>query len=217
MPNYVLSIIVIVLILLVFYSSSAPTCGSVWLDDYYDRFKTGDLICFKATNNYNSLMMLNYFTHVGIVVLIGRVPYIFEAFEVSGYKWKDDRHKNGILFTPLYERVVRYKGFAYVKPLEFALESHVLNEFNSFINFALSEMKYNYSIVSNCFSKLFGQDYATGTNCAELVALSFVKLGLLDMQDIKHIFNHIKFVTNITEVKNNRYLEPQELLYESVV
>lgn len=217
MPNFTISIIVIVIILIIIYSALAPTCESIWLDKYYDHFKTGDLICFKSTNNNNSLFMMNYFTHVGIVVMIDTEPYIFEAFEVSGYKWKDDRHANGILCTPLYDRIIRYKGLVYVKPLERSLDSDIIDDFHLFINFALQNMKYNYNIVTNCFSKFCGQEYSTRTNCAELMALSLVKLGLLKMSDIKNIFNHIKFITNITEVNNNKYLDHIELLYESVV
>lgn len=216
MPTYIYSIIVIIILLLLMYSSSAPTCESVWLDDYMHHFKTGDMVCFKATNNNNSLMMMNYFTHVGIVVMVDNEPFIFEAFEVSGYKFKDDRHAKGVLCTPLYDRIVRYKGLAYVKSLARPLEPSVINEFYTFVNFALTNMEYNYSIVTNCFSKLLGQEYGTKTNCAELTALSLVKLGLLTMPDIKNVFNHVKFVTNITDLKDNQYLPHIELMYESV-
>jgi hypothetical protein len=109
-----------------------------------------------------------------------------------------------------------YKGHAYLKPLEHPLDQVVIDEFNTFIEFAMANMEYNYGVVTNAFAKWLGHEYNFKTNCAELVALSLVKLGLLDYCEIKGIFNHIRFTTNITTVKNNTYLDHVKLLYESV-
>lgn len=207
-------IICIIFIIAIIYVNTPPACETIWLHDA--KFKTGDLICFKATDNNNSVYMMNYFTHIGIVVMVDDSPYIFEAFEVKGYTFTDSRHSKGILLTPLEHRIMCYKGHAYLKPLKHSLSPSIIAEFHEFIKFALDNMEYNYAVVMNAFAKWLGHEYNCKTNCAELVALSLVKLGLLDYSEIKGIFNHIRFTTNITNVKNNRYLDHIRLLYESV-
>ena len=93
-----------------------------------DILKTGDLILFKSTDNLHSFKLGNYFTHVGMVIvdeiLTNNEPYIFEACNTKYSEIPHDRedkwnlkYSKGILFHPLDERLKRYRGYIYYKPL----------------------------------------------------------------------------------------------------
>lgn len=181
--------------------------------------KTGDMILFKAFNNYNSIFTANYFGHIGIIYIDPddkkQIPMLFEANGIEGTPLMDHHSKKGIYVTPVRERIKKYKGMCFWKPLNKEISGEKILEFKSFINYALDNMEYNHKIFSDALIKGLGLEKCTKkTNCAQLAFLSLIKLDLLPV-DYYHekSFHHLKWMSNIKELKNGyKYLDLIEII-----
>jgi hypothetical protein len=160
-----------------------------------NQFKTGDIILFKATNNYNAIAMGCYFTHIGVVYVDNGVPFIFEACAVKNVNLLNHHSKDGIYLTPLKERIEKYKGVCYLKPLNKQVDAESIDQLSSFINYALKNMYYDYNVFGSALKKGVGLERCqNGTNCGQITFLSLISMGLLPhyLYDT-NIFHHLAY------------------------
>ncbi len=182
------------------------------LNDILPTLKTGDMILFKASNNFNALKFISYFGHVGVVYMIDNVPYIFEANGVEGMNLLDHHPKSGIFITPLLSRIQKYKGRCFVKRLNKPVEY----DLKDFIDFAKKNMSYNMSILPSFAKKILGLEKCNNrTNCGELTYLSLIKLNILNINayEISPSFSYLHTVLNLQDCDNGySYHEPIEII-----
>jgi hypothetical protein len=188
----------------------------LFLDDIINSklLKTGDLIVFKAFNNFNSIYTSSYFGHIGIVYVENGIPMLFEANGIEHTPLKSHHSTHGIFLTPLADRIKKYKGRCFWKPLKFALTSDIQLQFYDFIQYALNNMYYEYNVISDGIKKGLGLEKCTNkTNCGQIVFLALLKMQLLDIAEYNTMtFNHLKKMTNIKKLKNNEYLNLIEFI-----
>lgn len=183
---------------------------SVWLKDL--KVRTGDLIFFKSTNNYHSQLFGNYYTHVGMVVLEGEIPYLFEAdLTKEGELHESENEKGekdfvgsikGIFYSPLVDRIRKYQGYTYLHRLK---SNKIVNEvkLREFIKYAMDKMYYQKFIGWNFLAKCFGEELHQGTNCGEICFLAAIAGDILTQDYLKkHIPYHLKYLSNLDEYCN---------------
>lgn len=217
-----LSGIFITLFLLYVYQIqySAGDYPSVHLEDLLrDRvFKTGDIILFKAANNFNSIFINSYWGHIGIVYVRNDqpyTPYIFEAMGIEGSHFRARHNPNGIFLSPLRDRISKYKGRCWLKPLNQAVDIAIANRFMSFIQYAIRAMYYDKNIVRSSLRKIIKRNRCgKNTNCGELVFLSLIKLGLLHEKEYNQPACHyLKWMAGIEKLNDQyEYLAPLEII-----
>jgi len=183
-----------------------------------NKFKTGDIICFKAYNNFNSIVLGNYYGHIGIVYVDTdtQIPMIFEANGIEKIPLLPHHNKNGVFYTELKSRIQKYKGRVFVKTLNKNVNLQLEYEFKNFINFALENMHYDYNVFSSWVNKFLGLSHCgNGTNCGELAFLSIIKLGILDEKKYYSApkFHHVSDVSKLQLCDNGYfYYKPVEII-----
>ncbi len=183
-----------------------------FIDDILPTVKTGDMILFKAANNFNSLKFISYFGHVGIVYVKDNIPYIFEANGVECMNLLKHHNRRGVFMTPLRTRLQKYKGRTFIKRLNKPVEY----DLREFITFAEENMFYDMDIIPSFVKKITGLEKCDiRTNCGELTYLSLIKLGILDMSayDKAPSFSYLHTVTKLSKCDNGYYYdEPVEFI-----
>lgn len=205
-------LIVIIIIYIYSFQYYSGTYETIYNDDLINSkiLKTGDIICFKAYNNFNSIFIGNYYGHIGIVYVDPNnpdEPYLFEANGVEKMALKDHHNKAGIFLTPVKERIAKYKGRCFYKGLNKEIHPDVCKEFKQFIDYCLETMKYEKSIFKSSIKKWIGWERCNhNTNCGELIFLSLIKLGLIpyEMYD-KPTLHYLKWMCNIKKLENDYY------------
>jgi hypothetical protein len=187
-------------------------CDKAFIDDILSHFRTGDMIVFKAYNNFNSVFHGGYFGHMGIVYVKDSIPYLFEANGIEHMPLKPHHNSNGIFCTPLADRLKKYKGRCFWKRLNKEVSAE---GFSEFIDYCIDTMYYDTSVIMSGVSKGLGISRCSyGTNCGEIVFLSLIKLGLLkeDRYDVP-TFHYLRWLSNIEELDNGyRYLPMIEII-----
>jgi hypothetical protein len=213
---YVICIIFIVYLYNIQYKHiEYNTC---FVDDIIDSgtLKTGDMVLFKAANNFNCVVIGCYFGHMGIVYVgDDNEVYIFESNGIEHMSLKPHHNERGIFISKLRDRVKKYKGRAFVKRLNKSVDPSLLPGFVDFMNYCLNNMYYDTKVIQSAFRKKFcGEKCHAGTNCGEIVFLSLIKLGLLSMDKYDWpIANHVKYMANITDLDYGySYAEPLEMV-----
>lgn len=187
------------------------TYETVFNDDLVSsgRMKTGDLICFKAFDNFNSIVFGSYFGHIGVVYIDEtdptRTPMLFEANGVENMHLKPHHADSGIFLTPVSQRISKYKGRCFWKPLRHALSVEAIVDFGSFIKYCLDNMSYDTSVFKSSFKKFVGVEKCNlRTNCGEIVFLSLIKMGLIPYKlHDERALNFLKWMCNITELSDD--------------
>ena len=189
----------------------------IFIDDL-TNLKTGDMILFKAYNNFYSIIHGSYFGHVGLVFIdpvdSNKTPMIFEANGIDSIPLKEHHPRNGIFLTPLADRIKKYKGRCFIKRLKKPLSDIKIKEFKDFIDYAKNNFQYDYCIGKNAFKKRLGYKRCDkNTDCGQLVFLSLICLNLLDIKEYDTpIFNHLLYVNNLYGLKNNSYDDLDEII-----
>jgi hypothetical protein len=169
-------------------------------------FKTGDLVLFKANNNYNSLKHGCYFGHIGIVVMDGDRVLLFEANNGPVYPFEN----KGIYVSCLFSRISRYPGRVYLKALNKPLDPAVAQSFGEFVDYCMTNMYYDPRVIQNGFKKFFGiKKCGLATDCGQITFLSLIRLGLLDTKeyDVNRL-HHLQYVCDIDRLLNGYQYEP---------
>ena len=214
----ILLIIIILILTWIYYLQfyKIKTKESIFIDDLINQqlLKTGDLILFKAYNNFNSIFHGSYFGHVGIVYMQNGIPMIFEANNIDNISLKKHHSKDGIFLTPLIDRIKKYKGKCFLKPIYKQLDKSTHDHFYNFIEFGLQNMKYDHAVFSRGICRYLGiEKCGKGTDCGQLVVLSLINLGLLSEHeyDIPRL-HHLKYVSELTDLINNNYMPLIEII-----
>lgn len=203
----------IVIVLIIYYiyciQYAKLDCSEIFLDEFITSpaLKTGDIILFKAFNHFNSVFIGSYFSHIGVVYIANGVPMLFEAANVEEMPLKSHHSRRGIYLTRLADRIKKYKGRCYWKPLNQPLSNSYIAEYQRFIHFALQNMYYDTAVLTDGIKKGLGiEKCGLGTNCGQITFLSLIKLKLLDEKKYNQsIFHHLKWMAEITELDNKGY------------
>lgn len=204
--NYNAILIIIIILYIYLIQFKFYEYEEVFLDDLI--LKTGDIILFKAYNNFNAIFIGSYYTHIGIIIMINNIPMLFEANGIEKLPLLPHHNKNGIFMTPAKERIAKYKGKCYLKRLKNSLSPLQENNMKKFTDFAIKNMYYNYNVFFSSFKKLINVEKCNyGTNCGELVFLSLIVAGIIDKKKYDEcIWHHLRYVCNITNTDYNEYL-----------
>lgn len=205
--------LVIILIVIIFYIYNTklahPNLNIVLYDEIKNKVKTGDLICFHSLDNVNSLFIGSYWTHIGIVYRApGKEPQLFEAFNYSRMPIYPKECDRGIVLCDLEHRLKTYRGFVVWRPLINPIDPKFIPGFENFIDYALKNMEYDTNVMRSGLAKIFlGEAPNTFTNCGEIVYLSMIKLGLLPYKAGSFFTHYLRYVSSLTYIHNNRYLD----------
>lgn len=181
------------------------------------KFKTGDMILFHAYDNINPVFIGSYWGHVGIVYVDPdnkTHPMIFEAASTTKMKNCPEYNKRGIMITDLKKRLEKYPGLIACKFLNTQLNEEIILGFRELIRYAIDNMYYYDSVISNGFKKKNGDPLNNATNCGELLVLSLIKLGLISENVLDNaIAHHLLYVINLKQLNGNYYLYPTEITF----
>ena len=199
-------IIVIIIVWIWYMNYCHPECPELWIDEVLARCKTGDLILFKAQDNFNSSKIFSYYTHVGVVYKHSKsnMIRIFEAQSPVNLELQPHENTKGIYDSEIHTRLTRYKGRLYYKPLNKPVSEELNSDFQNFIEYAQANMYYDNSVIWNGIKKkIWGERLHEGTNCGELTLLSLIKLGIIDPEKYYwRCAHHLYWVTNIEACDN---------------
>jgi hypothetical protein len=212
MNGNIIGVITVILLVYIYYIQFyRGEYKKIFNDNLIDSklVKTGDIICFKAYDNFNSVFMGSYFGHIGIIYIDpldkDQIPYLFEANGVEHTNLKSHHNVDGIFLTPLLDRIAKYKGRCFWKSLNKSVSSSIIHDFKSFIDYCIDNMSYNYSIITSTIKKYMGIELcSTHTNCGELVFLSLIKLELLPYEYHQMpVMCHLKWMCNIKKLSSD--------------
>jgi len=210
--------IIIVLIVIWIYCMQfhkIQTEHKIFADEIGPLLKTGDLILFKAYNNFNSIFHGSYFGHIGVVVIENGVPMLFEANGIERVPLMDHHSRRGIFLTPLADRIKKYKGRCFWKPLNLDLPQDVINEFRVFVQECLESFEYDYSVIMGGIRRGLGISRCNSkTDCGQIVFLSLIKLGLIPIKEFDTPrLHHLRYVCSIKELTDPyKYLDLIEVI-----
>jgi hypothetical protein len=216
MSKYIFGLLIIILIVWVYclQFKEIDTDEKIFTDVLmkHEFLKTGDLILFKAYNNFNSIFHGSYFGHIGVVYIRPEdgLPMLFEANGIERVPLLPHHSKKGIFLTPLAERIKKYKGKCYWKPLSAYLDSDITIDFAKFINYCLEEFEYDYSVIKGGIERGVGvRRCDKKTDCGQITFLSLIKLGLLPIEEYdNNCFHHLKYVCGVVNLLNDyKYLD----------
>lgn len=214
--NYWIALVVVLLVIYIHQVQySKGDYETEFLDDILPTLRTGDIILFKASNNFNSVFFASYYGHMGTVLVRDGEPYIFEANGVEHMPLLPHHNPNGIFFTKLRERVQKYKGRVFVKRLSHALPAESIAALQEFVDFALENMCYDINVFQSVVRKVCGNErYNDRTNCAELVLLSLIKMGLLPWEAYeRRVLHVVRWMAGIKDLEYGySYADPVEIL-----
>jgi hypothetical protein len=195
----------------------------VLINEMLRYMRTGDIVLFKAYNNFYPPLMGTYYSHCGIVWINPddptRTPMCFEAASVKSTVLLPHHNPRGIFCTKVEDRIKKYPGACFIKKLNVEIPDDVARDFANLIKYAEQHMEYRYDIVTSAVQKLFGKPLDNYTNCGEIVYESLIKLGLLQLNqfDVPRA-HHLKFVNNLlrigpTPYGDAEYSEPIRLVH----
>lgn len=189
-----------------------PNYKKVTYEDIKNKVKTGDIILFSSLDNFNQIFMGSYYTHIGVVYRESKNadPMIIESFNYDSMPFYPKEYSSGIALCDLEHRMSTYRGYLFYKELANPISEEINRDFIKFIEFAIENMRYDPSVVSNESKKiLFNEGFTTETNCGQFTTLILIKLGLIDFS---HFHNtrkhHLIWTANLTNLINNYYKEP---------
>lgn len=222
MYGWICGLLVVILVLWIYFMQfhRIATDFAIFNDDFikHPSLKTGDLILFKAYNNFNSIFTGSYFGHVGLVYIDPTgIPMMFESNGIEQTPLKSHHSKTGLFLTPLADRIKKYKGRCFWKPLNKPVSQHNIDDFTVFMKHALNTFQYDYAVIISALVRGFGlRKYTTDTDCGQTAFLSLIKLGLLHVDEFdKNIFHNLKYVCKLTDLNGSpgyKYLDLVEII-----
>ena len=151
-------------------------------------FKTGDLVFFKSLQSHHKIFTNSYFSHIGIVIMMGNIPNVLELNKT--YEMQGMTYEGGAKLYPLEERIKFYtEGAICIKPINKPIDYQRLSLLPEIINWA-KNVQY-----TNDDKKLWLTEYCTGNiwdssteypfDCAKFIANVLNKLRLFNKEDLK--------------------------------
>lgn len=212
--NIILIVLMIVLIMLYRSTIAVPNMPTIRYKKLRSekRFKTGDIILFHAVDNCYPLIIGEYYGHVAVVWVDpddpDKTPYVFEAARTKGLNLEAEHNTNGIFLSPLDNRFNKYRGYMMYRELAKPIDEKIVRNFKEFIEYSLSHMRYDDNYIPIAICHKLGHGCDNNTNCAELVFLSMIKLGLLPLEAYDWCLgNYLSWVNHTRVFKKNRYLD----------
>lgn len=214
-----LIIVIIILIIWVWhFQFNHPTYQKIWLHNI--KFKTGDIILFKAQDNWNGPKIACYFGHIGVVYIDPKnpaVPMLFEAAGTTGMHLQEHQNEKGIFCEPIIPRLQKYKGYTFYKALNKEIPIEVRTNFKEFIEYAKQNMSYEYSVGWSSLYKGLGLEKCHHkTNCGEITMLSLIKLEILSDKEYDKVRpHHLRDMCYFTHgINGYRYLTPMQIMID---
>lgn len=209
----ILIVIIILLIYVYLIKFSHPDYSIVLYDDIKDRVKSGDIILFSSSDSFNQIPMISYYTHIGVIYKKDSEsePVLVESFNNhQSFQFYPKEFGSGIAVCDLKVRLDSYRGFVFYKELAKPISEQANKDFAEFIEYAKENMHYDKYVIQNEINKIIlNTPFTTETNCGQFTELILMKLNLLEFSHFKsRQKHHLRFVANLTKVKNNRYKTP---------
>ncbi len=221
-----LGIIIVLVIVLILgwiwnYQLRPPGYHQIPLRSILSQLQTGDLILFKALDNWNGPQIGCYFGHIGVVWIDpddpDRVPYIFEAAGTRGMYLLPEQDNRGIFCEPLVTRIQKYKGYTFYKPWKGKpIPLDVQRDFRVLMNYAKVNMQYGYDLIrSGLFKGLGLETCHHHTNCGEMTMMSLIKLGILPLSEYDRPRpHHLRDMCYLREAIDGYYDEPLHIVFD---
>jgi hypothetical protein len=169
-------VLMLILIYIWYFQFSPIDVEKINIDDI--KFTHGDIILFKAFDNWFAPVFINRFTHCGIIVEFNGELKLFEV--VTGMR---------PFLINIYPRLREYRGDVFYKPV-----AKPCGDLSRFIKYAMENMQYDVEVPWSFLRKLCGEDLTNWTNCAELTYLCLVAGGLVEK---KKIYHHLKYICDL--------------------
>lgn len=192
-------VIILSIIIYIYYIQFAiPVYPKIQLEELIKHVKTGDMILFKASNNFNSVKIGCRYTHIAMVYIPNgenTKPLLFEANRTDGMNLLEHQNHKGIFVSPMLERLQKYKGYLYYRPINKKLTNIMVSEMEIFIKYCINNMYYDTNLLQSALRNKFGKKRCDhGTNCGEILFLTLIKMGLIpisqyDMPKLHYLFN----------------------------
>lgn len=216
-------IILLLILIYILYYSYDINCPKINLNVLYEqkKFKTGDIILFKKQGSIYNYFFSSFFNHIGIVYVDPNEktysPKIFEILYVRDSNTIKISHYNQFHFDDLYYRMIAFKGHLYYKELNKKINEKIVKKFKEeFIDFAMENMYYEIKIPVMLISRKFLKEpHHYGTNCADIVLYSLIKLNLISYSELDNPkINNLNYLVNLknTHSKNYFYKHLTEIL-----
>jgi len=213
--NYVLATIIVIIILFFIIFHLTIYNGDPVKENIKNiKFKTGDLILFHPLDNMNPVKIMSYYTHVGIVINDEKnKPRIFEILNTKNIN--GNFSESGFMVSDLEQRIYKYKGYCFHKPLNRDLGKPEIEITANFVEYAEKNFKYDYDYRGYLFGLLVNTPDSI-MNCGELVYLWLIKIGLLSRDCFYKRCYHLKYVCNLSELENGyKYENPVLIVYDT--
>lgn len=185
------------------------------------KLRTGDVILFKALDNWNGPFIGCYFGHIGVVWIDPddpeQIPYIFEAAGTRGMYLLPGQNARGIFCETLTSRVQKYKGYTFYKQWKGpSVPINIQRDFRELMKYASGNMQYEYDITLSSLMKGLGIEHCNnGTNCGELTMLSLIKLGILPFSEYERQRpHHLRDMCYMKEGIDGYYEEPLCIIFD---
>ncbi len=151
-------------------------------------FKTGDLVLFKSLQSHHKIFTNSYFSHIGIVIMMGNIPNVLELNKT--YEMRGMTYAGGVKLYPLEERVKFYtEGAICIKPINRPLDSKRLSLLPEIINWAknvqYANTDYKLWIKETCLDDNVNRYTESPFDCAKFIANVLNKLHLFNEEDMK--------------------------------
>ena len=189
----------------------------ILLSNVINKVKTGDLILFSDNIKVpsNSILGNNKFSHMGFIIIIDNVPYVYEMIQSGNYRvhHKMKPFTKDIQLTKMEDRIKYYAGNMYIVSLKKPLNDIQLEKLNIFM-----QNDYNYKFISmnNYILSIFTKKTIHNERfCHEFVA---DLLYSIDITKTPFKQNKLNLTNNIVNTFNNTlysypiHVIPDELL-----
>lgn len=215
MIEWIIGIVILLIVIWIYCMQfhKITTDYQIFADDLrsIQSLKTGDLILFKACNNFNSIFHGSYFGHVGVVYIApDGVPMLFEANGLERVHLLEHHSKAGIFLTPLIDRIKKYKGRCFWKPLNNDASPDAVVDFEKFMHYCLENMEYDYAVISGGIKRWLGLSKCNKcTDCGQLTFLSLIKLGVLPVEEYDAPrLHYLKYVCELENLSDSYKFMP---------
>jgi hypothetical protein len=151
-------------------------------------FKTGDLVLFKSLKSHHKIFSNSYFSHIGIVIMMGNIPNVLELNKT--YEMNGATYEGGTQLYKLEDRIKFYtEGAICIKPINRPLDSKRLALLPEIINWAknvqYTNADYKLWIKESCIDSNIDRYTEPPFDCAKFIANILNKLHLFNKEDIK--------------------------------
>lgn len=148
-------------------------------DNVKDQIKAGDLLLFAEMRiAYFARVGHPIFTHLGMIIMIGGKPHVFEMVG-PGYRLGKHRRGDNIIIMPLDERIKQYRGNVYIASLRKRLTTEQSTQLHAFATMAIDTYTFP-SVVRGFFAEFFRTKLKTQRTCCDLVADAYSHIGVID-------------------------------------